>query len=509
MLYENIITVIKDALKFHRYLLAFFIVASITGLVLGVMWPKFYTSSATIFIQEENILGPLMRGAAVQTDVVDRAKIARDIVYGRDFLIRVLKSQGIIDDKTTSAEAEALTEKLKANLRITNASKNLIKFSFKSTDPQLAYSTLTKILDLFISESLSTKLQESQSAYEFIDKQVREYHEKLKQAEEKLKEFRSKNVDIRAGSTQEITTRIQAIQTKIADISQQLREAKIKKQTLLSQLAGEAATAAGLSKAEEYRARIIDLQNKLDTLLLTYHETYPDVVRTKTQIDELKNALRQEELDKQSGKSGNTITIEGVVVDERIQASPVYQQLRTDLYATNSTIKTLSSRLEDAKNTLAEQEDLARRTHELSATLVELERDYTVNSDIYQDFLRRREAARVSMNVDLEQKGLNLRIDEPPFLPSTTSGLGKLHFLGGGLLLGILLPIGILYGILQIDPRIRNSGQIAEFTDVPIIGNVNTYYSAAEIESTKKNYLITVGIGMLSAIAVIIVAFKV
>ena len=172
----------------------------------------------------------------------------------------------------------------------------------------------------------------SRSAFEFIDKQVKDYHAKLKKAEEELKKFRSENVDVRSGSTQEITARIQALQNKVTEISQQLREAKIKKETLLAQLSGEAETVAGLSRAEEYRKRIIELQAQLDTLLLNYHDTYPDVVRARNQIQDLKNALEQEELDKQKGPSGNTITIEGVVVDERIQASPVYQQLRSDLY---------------------------------------------------------------------------------------------------------------------------------------------------------------------------------
>ena len=395
-------------------------------------WPKFYSSSATIFIEDKNILGPLMKGAAVQTEVVDRAKIAREIVYGRELLLKILQEGGWLDNHPSPVVQERLLEDLRSRLTITNARQNLLLFSYKDIDPQRAYETLSKVVNLFISESLATKLQESRSAFEFIDKQVGEYHEKLKKAEEELKKFRSENVDIRSGSTQEITSRIQLLQQKVTEIEQELREAKIKKETLLAQLSGEAETAAGLSRAEEYRNRIIELQSQMDTLLLNYHETYPDVVRAREQIEDLKKALKQEELNKRKGPSGNTITIEGVAVDERIQASPVYQQLRTDLYATNSLIQTLTSRLSDARKLLENQSELGRRSHELQASLAELERDYQVNSDIYQDFLRRREAARVSMNVDLEKKGLNLRIDEPPFMPLNPSGLRWWHFVAGG-----------------------------------------------------------------------------
>ncbi|VAW71566.1 hypothetical protein MNBD_GAMMA12-3575, partial [hydrothermal vent metagenome] len=263
---------------------------------------------------------------------------------------------------------------------------------------------------------------------------------------------------------------------------------------------------AGLSRTEEIRNRMIDLQSQLDTLLLSYHDTYPDVIRAKNQISDLKKSLQQEELNRRDGSIVNTITIEGVVVDERIQASPIYQQLRTELYTTNSTINTLTSRLVDAQKSLDKLAELGRRSHELQASLSELERDYEVNSDIYQDFLRRREAARVSMNVDIEQKGLNLRIDEPPFLPLNPSGLGLKHFLVGGILLGLILPLGVLFGILQIDPRIRSAEQLHQMTDIPIIGTVNEYYTDQDIRSIKLSYLSVFFLGLSTIVAVVVIA---
>lgn len=508
MLYDDLKTVIKDALKYRKIILVIFVLFSVAGLVLGLKWPKLYTSTAAVFIEEENILGPLMQGAAVQTDVVDRARIAREIVYGREILRQILREVDIIQEDSTPLEVEQKIEIMKSRLDIISVNQNLIRFRYRDIDPERTFRALSKAIELFISESLSTKLDESRSAFEFIDKQVKEYHEKLKKAEEELKKFRSENVDIRSGSMQEITTRIQELQVRVTNIEQELREEKIKKQTLLAQLSGEAETAAGLSRAEEYRTRIIELQGQLDTLLLNYHDTYPDVVRVRNQIKDLRNALKQEEKDKSNRSSGNTIIIEGVEVDERIQASPVYQQLRTDLYATNSSIQTLTSRLVDARKSLDKLAELGRRTHELQATLAELERDYQVNSDIYQDFLRRREAARVSMNLDLEQKGLNLRVDERPFLPHSTSGLGLVHFLAGGLLLGLVLPIGVLFGILQVDPRIRTAEQIHEFTDVPIIGAVNEYYTKTEIKETRNNYISILLLGLLCVVIVVLVAFN-
>ena len=46
----------------------------------------------------------------------------------------------------------------------------------------------------------ATKSRESREAYEFIEKQVQEYHRKLTDAENNLQDYRSRNADAQYGS---------------------------------------------------------------------------------------------------------------------------------------------------------------------------------------------------------------------------------------------------------------------------------------------------------------------
>src|SRR5690606_13821217 len=107
-------------------------------------------------------------------------------------------------------------------------------------------------------------------------------------------------------------------------------------------------------------------------------------------------------------------------------------------------IETLASRYENTKRSLEEQMELGKRVQGYEARLAELNRDYEVNREIYADLTRRRESARVSMNLDREQKGLTMRIDEPPYVPHKPSGLQFVHFAIGGPILALLLPIGVV-----------------------------------------------------------------
>src|SRR3546814_20214058 len=69
--------------------------------------------------------------------------------------------------------------------------------------------------------------------------------------------------------------------------------------------------------------------------------------------------------------------------------------------------------------------------------LAELNRDYDVNREIYQDMLRRRENARVSMGLDQEKRGLTLRVQDSPTITLRTTGLRFLPIAASGLLLAV------------------------------------------------------------------------
>src|SRR3546814_13474608 len=85
--------------------------------------------------------------------------------------------------------------------------------------------------------------------------------------------------------------------------------------------------------------------------------------------------------------------------------------------------------------------------------LAELNRDYDVNREIYQDMLRRRENARVPMGLDQEKRGLTLRVQDPPTLPLRPPGMRFTHIPAAGLLLPAGVPIRLLWPLVPFDPR--------------------------------------------------------
>ena len=92
--------------------------------------------------------------------------------------------------------------------------------------------------------------------------------------------------------------------------------------------------------------------------------------------------------------------------------NPLYGELRSKLSAVRSRSAAVASRIATAEGLLAQELLRNSRIAASESSLAELTRDYEVNRDLYQDLLKRRENARVSMNLDSEQRGLSFRIQE-------------------------------------------------------------------------------------------------
>jgi polysaccharide chain length determinant protein (PEP-CTERM system associated) len=480
-LFERLPLLIAELRRHGVRLLIAFCVIALLFLAAGLVVPRKFQSAVTIHSGEGNIIGPLMEGRAVPTSVADHARIAREVIFSRSIMAEILEAGGWSEDVTDPLARERLIEEIKQRTRVDGPGPNLIRISYQDSQPERAFRVAERFGELFIRDSLEAKERESREAYEFIAARVDEYHGKLLDAEERLKQFRAENLDARPGTDVDVRTRIAQIRSSIEEARTGLSELQMRDSALSAQISGEAEISGLRTRASQYRLRIAELQAQLDTLRLDYTDEYPDVVRLRHQINDLQSALAREEA---PGASSDN--------EAAAQANPLYQQLRSDLARVRSDMAALRARISESEILLQNELDRGRRVADSEAALAELTRDYEVNRDIYQDLLRRRENARVSMNLDAEQRGLTFRIQETAALPLQPTGLRLMHFAAAGLGLGLLLPVGVLFGLLQIDPRARSAHALAKSLPVPVLVSIPEFRTPADGRRTLLKMLIAI-----------------
>ena len=157
MSFENSLkTYIAEAFRYRRIIAVTFVVVYTLALLAGLTWPKGYTVSTTILVDEKSIIQPLMQGAAVPTEAVDRARLAREIIYGRKIMAQlVTDGEG---GNTLSPEAlEREINGLMGETTITNVGRNLIRIEYSNEHPEIAYARAKRLAELYIEESTAAK----------------------------------------------------------------------------------------------------------------------------------------------------------------------------------------------------------------------------------------------------------------------------------------------------------------------------------------------------------------
>lgn len=456
-----------------RPLLFVAVVVALAMLALGLVWPKTYQSHVTIIFDEQTIIQPLMEGTAVTTDVTERAGLAREVINSRKFLNQIIEQSNLVPEDADPLDWDMAREGMRNRIRVETIPPNLIRVSYSHGDPIVAHRVTAHLAELFISETRELKANESTTAFEFIDQQVQDYHKKLLAAEAKLKEYRSNNLEARDGSDSAINERLLHLTNQLERTKLELSETRIRIQAIEEQMAGEAAVEVSLGQESRLQARLAELQSQLSELRLSYHDTYPDIVQIRHQIEDIKDQMAQ--LARQRERALAEGAPENTMANENVRLSPLYQRLRQQLSENRTRLSALETRESELQQMLERERDRGREMHTGEMVLAELTRDYEVNRDIYRDLLRRRENARVSMDLDQGEQGMTLRIYEPAFLPLKPSGLSLLHFMMLGLLLAVLLPAGYLLARVQLDPRVRSTEQLTSelgyrvLTAVPII----------------------------------------
>lgn len=499
--FEDIIkALIAELYAKRNFVFVVFLIISLSLLALGMKWPKQYTAFTIIHIDETNILQSLMRGTAETTNAVDHASNAREIIHGEIIMNDLLNQAGWLEIERTPIEKEQLKTEIKKKITISEVGDGLLKIEYRDNDPSRAFITAKRLADMFILEGEKSKSKESKAAYDFINNQVNEYLEKLTKVEVNLRKFRADNPDTRPGLEAEVMENTTRYQREIERARLNLREAEIRGKSLGEQLSGEAAITISQSREGQYRSKIAELQERQERLKLDYTDTYPDVVRIKHQIIDLKQSMK-EEIDRRAEAKINAKRSGGTFVDESILLNPIYQELRSRAETNKTEIVTLNARIIEMKKMLENEYSRARKIDGGEATLSQLTRNYDVNQSIYQDLLRRRENARVSKSLDEERSGLTFEIQEPTKHPLIPTGLRFLHFVLAGLALGLIIPAGAILVMLQVDPRVRFSQIISSDLEIPLLIEVRKITSYSELPKEKNN-LILLAAGVLFVVSV-------
>ncbi|MCC7122412.1 MAG: hypothetical protein IT493_12730, partial [Gammaproteobacteria bacterium] len=222
----------------------------------------------------------------------------------------------------------------------------------------------------------------------------------------------------------------------------------------------------------QYEGKIVELNNRIDDLLVSYTEKHPDVVAMRKMIEDLKVKVdaRKQELAQEAKEKPPAAAEDDFAA---MMGNPFKQQLQLQAAEADAMVAGLQTRVQEFERRVTELEKKVDTVPEVEAELARLNRDYEVNKSQYDELLKRRELAYMSQEADQSEDDVKVKIIEPPRVPLLPTGPNRLLFSSIVLLAGLGIGGGLSAVLSQLNPRIIDVPDLKDITGLPVIGVIS------------------------------------
>ncbi len=446
-----------------------------------------YTARSEVFVDTESLLAPLMHGLTVQPDLERQIEMVKRTLLSRPNLEELIRMADLDVMLGGEVDRNALIGRLSARLRLDSKGDGLFEVRYVDQDPVVAYRVVDALLALFVEQNLGTSRRDMEDARRFIDQQILEYEEDLREAEARLAEFRRRHA-AELGSQNVAASRLENAQSELRRLEFTLESAVWRRDQLQAELAstpptvGQQQAAAGASTAE---LRVAELQRQLDELRLVYTEQHPDVVATERLLQAAQTAL-----------------LGGGAADSVQVPNPIHRQLEAERDRLDAEIENLRRQLDLQKEEIARLQLLSSQVPEVEAELAQLNRDYDVIVSKYQSLVERRESARLAQNIEDRASNVEFRIIEPPVQPVAPSGPPHLIYLAAVLIVGAGAGFGAAFLHMQVVGGYQTTEHLSEAFEAPVLGSISPVRTGKAVRRQVLEASL-----LASALAVLLVIF--
>lgn len=460
-------SLLKGIWKYRWYAMAISWVVLIVGGVIVYSLPNDYQASARVYVDTQSILKPLLSGMTNVQNVEQQVQIMSRTLLSRPNVERVMRMVDLDVKAKTVKEHEKMLDDLIAQIKIVSTGRDdIYTITYNNENPKLGKDIVQSLLTIFVEGSFGDKKQDSEKAIRFIEDQIKNYEDKLTTAENALKDFKLKNVGLLPKDGSDFGAKISETSDLLNQAKLELMEAEQARNALKRQIGGDTSASKGDDTPlpvpnPELDARIQQLNKTLDTLRLQYTEQHPDIVSAKRLLAQLEEKKREES------------KIVRRSADPGANYSPMLQQMSVALSSAEARVASMRARVDEYNSRLARLKSQAIAAPEVEKEFSQLNRDYKVNKENYDQLVQRRESAKLSGELSNATDMLTFRVIDPPTVPLIPAGPNRPRLFGVVFGVALAAGIGVAFLLSQVRPTFLSHAELRQVTGLPILGSVS------------------------------------
>jgi polysaccharide biosynthesis transport protein len=472
--------------------------------VWGASWvlPSRYRSSTLILVEQPTMPKDYVT-PNVNDDLQDRLRSITQQILSRTRLLHIIDQLNLYADAHGVLTADDKVERMRKDIGdielVHDAEGRVSSFNvaYSSHDPRLAQQVTSELTNLFISENLEVRQEQSEGTTKFLEGQLETARKTLSDQEEKIREFKGQHLGelpAQVGSNLQILAGMQSQLQTEEDALNTANQQRVYLETLVNQYRSmqgspktASATTAGLPALDEeldkLRAQLADLSSH-------YTDRHPDVRKLEEQIaktekmrDQIAADLKAKASAAQADPTATNATQNAA--DTRDPSSPM-MQLQGQLQANRVEIANRQQGIAELKTKVTDYQARLNQEPVREQQLSDLTRGYEQSKANYDELLKKKNESAMATSMELLQQGERFRIIDPPSLPVKPDFPNRLKFCAIGLGIGLALGAVVAGAFEMMDDRIYEEKELQKLLPVPVISEIPAIAAATDVQDERR-----------------------
>jgi protein tyrosine kinase modulator len=481
----------QDYLATLRRRWLFVAVPLVAGLAISYalirLLPKSYTSQALMLVEQQQIPHKLVE-PVITEDLDARIANIEEQTLSRTRLQPIIERYNLFKNSSGDQSMDALVLLLQNAVEITPV-KPMVKtkvetipgfyLSVTLDNPRVAQEVCNDIASMFVDEDIRERQRSAEGTTSFLESQLDDAKRKLDDQDAILADFERKHMGMLPDESKTNLALLGTLNTQLQVTSENLDRAIQNKEYMESlltqqvaawkltrQINGEDGTATSSSSRT---AQLAKLQVQLDSLEARYTDQFPDVIKVKAEIADLKKQLAAGSPPDSTGASTSS--------SSDVLEPPEIQKTRSQVRALAQAVALGTQEQRTLKADIAAYESRLKLSPAVEEEYKKITRDHDTALKFYNDLLEGRNQSEMATDLERRQEGEQLKVMDPASLPDEPSFPKTYEFLGGGVGAGLVLGLALIMGSAQSDRRIRTSRDLQYYlgtTPFALIPSINT-----------------------------------
>ncbi|MBP1750502.1 MAG: polysaccharide chain length determinant protein, partial [Deltaproteobacteria bacterium] len=468
------------------------------ALIVIVIYPPVYRSTATILIEEQEI-----PSAYVQTTITgfaeQRLQSLNQRIMSSTKLLEIINRFNIYQDLRKKETVEEVVETMRKDIKFSTISADITNpqrggapspitiaftLSYEGRDPQTVQQIASVLSSLFLEENLKVREEKALGASKFLGVETATVQKQLAEVDSKIARYKEKHSLELPELLQVNVSGIDRVENEIDKLRQQLTSLKEKESYLRSQLSTVPPDDATLLR--ELRAKLTQLESR-------YSKKHPDVIKTNREIAELRN---------RNAASRSTKNSAGVSPVPDQPDNPAYVNLASQLAGVQSEIEMVrrqSGQMNRKRDEYYRRMEGAPRVEQSYKALLAERNSIQLKVD---DLMKKSLEAKTAQGLERDKMGERFTIIDPARLPEKPVKPNIPIIL----LLGVCLGIGAGVGTVSLqefnDRSVRDPKTLSAVTHLPVLAAIPYIITEKEIRERmhvpKRFLMISAGLFRIS-----------